>query len=153
MEREKYVDESWKETAAREKEQLDNITRQGAGAPKKAGLHAHDEEEPSQESEPAAPPEAEAATQQEAVPSAITFLDYVASLGYQTMIFLGGIPHPVSNKLEKNLQQAKLLIDTLVMLREKTEGNLSGQESDLLNGSIYELQMKYVEISSGKAPA
>ena len=42
-------------------------------------------------------------------------------------------------------EQAKFLIDTLAMLKEKTKGNLNEQESHLLSNSLYELQMKYVE--------
>ena len=46
---------------------------------------------------------------------------------------------------EKNLQQAKFLIDTLMMLKEKTQGNLTEQEESLLNASCYELQLKYLD--------
>ena len=62
------------------------------------------------------------------------------------MIFLGEIPNPITEKTEKNIDQAKFLIDTLAMLKDKTKGNLSKQEEDLLNASVYELQMKYVDI-------
>ncbi|MBF0478742.1 MAG: DUF1844 domain-containing protein [Candidatus Omnitrophica bacterium] len=75
----------------------------------------------------------------------IDFLNYVLSLGYQAMVFLGEIPNPSTNKEEKNLDQAKLLIDTLVMLKEKTRGNLTEEEANLLENSLAELQMKYVE--------
>jgi len=77
----------------------------------------------------------------------LDFFNYIASLGFQTMIFLGEMPNPVTNKTEKNLKQAKFLIDTLVILRDKTKGNLSKEEDDLLNGSIYELQLRYVDLS------
>lgn len=79
----------------------------------------------------------------------LNFLNYITSLGFQAMIFLGEIPHPATNEMETNLEQAKLLIDTLVMLRDKTKGNLSQQEENMLNASIYELQMKFVE-TAGK---
>jgi len=77
----------------------------------------------------------------------LDFFNYIASLGFQTMIFLGEMPNPVTNQTEKNLKQAKFLIDTLVILRDKTKGNLSKEEDDLLNGSIYELQLRYVDLS------
>ena len=77
----------------------------------------------------------------------LDFFNYVASLGFQTMIFLGEMPNPITNQVEKNLKQAKFLIDTLIILRDKTKGNLCKEEDDLLNGSIYELQMRYVELS------
>jgi len=77
----------------------------------------------------------------------LDFFNYIASLGFQTMIFLGEMPNPITNEVEKNLKQAKFLIDTLVILRDKTKGNLTKEEDDLLNGSIYELQMRFVELS------
>jgi hypothetical protein len=77
----------------------------------------------------------------------IDFLGYISSLAFQAMIFLGEIESPVTGKAEKHIPQAKLLIDTLILLRDKTKGNLSEQENQLLEASIYELQLKYVEHS------
>jgi len=84
---------------------------------------------------------------QEAAAPQLDFFNYIASLGFQTMIFLGEMPNPVTNQIEKNLKQAKFLIDTLVILRDKTKGNLSKEEDDLLSGSIYELQLRFVDLS------
>ncbi len=75
----------------------------------------------------------------------LDFFNYIASLGFQAMIFLGEMPNPITNQVDKNLKQAKFLIDTLGLLRDKTTGNLSKEEAELLNGSIYELQLRYVE--------
>lgn len=75
----------------------------------------------------------------------LDFFNYIASLGFQAMIFLGEVPNPITNATDKNLKQAKFLIDTLVLLREKTSGNLNKEEAELLNGSIYELQLRYVD--------
>ncbi len=79
----------------------------------------------------------------------VDFLGYLASLAFQAMVFLGAMPSPVMHKEEKNIPQAKLLIDTLVVLRDKTKGNLSDQEQRFLDSSIYELQLKYVEHMQG----
>lgn len=89
-------------------------------------------------------PEAQPTQPQEQEPE-LDFFNYVASLGFQAMIFLGEMPHPLTNQIDKNLKQAKFLIDTLVVIKDKTTGNLSKEEADLLNGSIYELQLRYVE--------
>lgn len=86
------------------------------------------------------PKEAEAEPQ-------LDFFNYIASLGFQTMIFLGEMPNPITQQVEQNLKQAKFLIDTLILLREKTKGNLSKEEDELLNGSIYELQLRYVDLT------
>ena len=63
---------------------------------------------------------------------------------------MGEIPNPVTNINEKDLEQAKFVIETLILLQEKTKGNLTGKESDVLNTAAYELQMKYVEASSSR---
>jgi hypothetical protein len=94
-----------------------------------------------------APAEANENVVKTAAEPQLDFFNYIASLGFQTMIFLGEMPNPVTNQTEKNLKQAKFLIDTLVILRDKTKGNLSKEEDDLLNGSIYELQLRYVDLS------
>jgi hypothetical protein len=130
MDKEKFVDESWKEAAAAERDKLADVSPQ----------QTVKQPEPAEGS----------AGQAQAVE--IDFLNYVTSLGFQAMIFLGEIPNPVTNEVEKNLTQARFLIDTLAMLKEKTDGNLNDQENNLLENSIYELQMKYVEVSQQGTP-
>lgn len=77
----------------------------------------------------------------------VNFFNYVTSLGFQSMIFMGVIPNPITQQTEKNLKQAKFLIDTLAMIEEKTQGNLTDDEQNILKGSLYELRMKFVEVS------
>ena len=74
-----------------------------------------------------------------------TFTVLVSSLSMQAMISLGNIENPITNKKEENLQQARFLIDTLSILQEKTQGNLTPAESELLQDSLYHLRMNYVE--------
>ena len=75
------------------------------------------------------------------------FIAFVMMLGQQAGLFLGKIPHPETGKSEVNLDAAKLFIDQLEMIREKTRGNLSQQESDILSGVLSDLQMIYVQVS------
>lgn len=150
---EKYVDESWKESAAQEKERLDAHDSQ-LQAKRSAEVPAGEQNKPQTQSK--APTQDEHyhdhghdhdhPSEEELADPQINFLNYLSSLGYQAMIFLGQIPHPATNQTEKNLEQAKYVIDTLAMLRTKTKGNLSKQEEDLLNATLYELQMRYVEL-------
>ena len=63
---------------------------------------------------------------------------------------MGQIPHPATNEIEMNSEQSKLMIDTLTMLREKTKGNLTKQEENMINATVYELQMKFVEVSKSQ---
>jgi len=78
------------------------------------------------------------------------FSFFVTSLSIQAAISLGQIPNPVTQKLEENLEHAKLIIDTLAMLKEKTQGNLSTDEDSLIDNYLYELRMQYVEKIRGK---
>ena len=66
---------------------------------------------------------------------------------FQTLAFqqMGKLINPITNKLERDLQQARITIDMLQMLKEKTAGNLTPTEQRLLDGAIFELQMNYVD--------
>ncbi|MCD6413871.1 MAG: DUF1844 domain-containing protein [Elusimicrobia bacterium] len=72
------------------------------------------------------------------------FFALVMMLNNSTMIHLGKVSNPVSGKIEKNLNQAKMTIDILEMVREKTKGNLESDEEKLLNGILADLQLNYV---------
>jgi len=78
------------------------------------------------------------------------FSMFITGLSMQALISLGEIPHPVSNKKEPNLNQAKYMIDTLGMIKEKTKGNLKPDEEKVLEGMLYNLRMKYLESSKKK---
>jgi len=76
------------------------------------------------------------------IPSA-DFSFFITTLGIQASVFLGIIPNPVNNQKEENLNQAKLIIDTLGILKEKTKGNLTKEEERLLDELLYELRIQY----------
>jgi uncharacterized protein YjaG (DUF416 family) len=78
------------------------------------------------------------------VPPEPDFNFFITTLALQASIALGTIPNPASNKTEEDLTQAKFLIDTLAMLKEKTKGNLTPEETNLLENLLYELRMQYV---------
>ncbi len=75
----------------------------------------------------------------------ISFVEFLTSLGMQTLIHLGEVEHPATKKKEKNLDAARETIDILALLKEKTKGNLTEQESSLLTNLIADLQLRYVE--------
>lgn len=60
---------------------------------------------------------------------------------------LGKLVNPISGRMERDLRQARITIDMLEMVREKTAGNLSGDEKRLLDGIVLELQMNFVDES------
>jgi Domain of unknown function (DUF1844) len=63
---------------------------------------------------------------------------------------LGQIPNPQTGKTDVNLEMAQLLIDQLVMIQEKTKGNLNSDESRILAGTVSNLQMLFVEAAQKK---
>ena len=71
------------------------------------------------------------------------FTFFITSLAMQASIALGIVAHPVTAKTELNLSHAKLIIDTLSMLKEKTAGNLTTDEDSLLDKFLFELQKQY----------
>jgi len=73
---------------------------------------------------------------------------FITTLSLQASIALGQVPNPVTNKKEEDLDQAKFLIDTLGMLKEKTKGNLNPEENRLLENLLYELRMQYIAKTS-----
>lgn len=78
------------------------------------------------------------------VPPEPDFIFFVTTLSVQASIDLGAVPNPMTNKKEENLSQAKFLIDTLGMLKEKTKGNLTQDETNFLENILYELRMQYI---------
>jgi hypothetical protein len=75
----------------------------------------------------------------------ITFPNFVISLSTSALIQLGEIEDPTVGKAEKNLPLAKQTIDIIGMLKEKTKGNLSGDEEKLIDYVLYDLRMRYVK--------
>jgi len=61
---------------------------------------------------------------------------------------MGKLKNPITDKIERDLQQAQLSIDILDMLEEKTKGNLSEDESRFLKGVLQELKLNYVDEST-----
>lgn len=75
------------------------------------------------------------------------FAVLVQSFSTQAMVALGLIPNPATGKSEWQPVLAKHFIDLLAVIEEKTEGNLSQDESRLLDDSLHQLRMAYVELS------
>jgi hypothetical protein len=69
------------------------------------------------------------------------------------LINLGAVPDPETDERRLDLGQAQAAIDVLLMLRDKTRGNRSEQESRLLEDVLYDLQMRFVRASRGPSPA
>ena len=74
----------------------------------------------------------------------IDFPSYILSYYTQSLVLLGEVPNPYTNKKEEDLEAARHTVDILGMLRDKTKGNLSADEDQLLESVLYEVRMKYM---------
>jgi Domain of unknown function (DUF1844) len=107
--------------------------------------------EPRPRAEPAAPsppaPEAPGPlpTSSAANLPAVDFHTFVLSLGSSALLHLGELEHPDIGAPQKDLPLAKHTIDILVMLEEKTKGNLTSAEEKLISSLLYDLRLRYVE--------
>ena len=74
----------------------------------------------------------------------IDFPSYILSYYTQGLVLLGEVPNPYTNKKEEDVEAARHTIDILSMLEQKTKGNLTKEEEQLLEGVLYELRMKFM---------
>jgi hypothetical protein len=81
------------------------------------------------------------------------FIEFVIMQAQHAALFLGQIPNPQSGKPEVNLEMAKMFIDQLAMIQEKTRGNLSSEEGAVLRNTLASLQLAYVELARDGSPA
>ena len=75
------------------------------------------------------------------------FIEFVMMQAQNAALFLGQIPNPQTGKGEVNLELAKMFIDQLGMIQDKTRGNLTNEETAVLRNTISNLQMAFVEVS------
>jgi uncharacterized protein DUF1844 len=75
------------------------------------------------------------------------FVEFVMMQAQNAALFLGQIPNPQTGKGEVNLELAKMFIDQLGMIQEKTRNNLTNEETALLRNTLSNLQMAFVEVS------
>ncbi|HET9800697.1 MAG TPA: DUF1844 domain-containing protein [Chthoniobacterales bacterium] len=75
------------------------------------------------------------------------FIEFVMMHAQNAALFLGQIPNPKTGQGEVNLELAKMFIDQLSMIQEKTRGNLTTDEATVLKNTLSNLQMIYVEVS------
>lgn len=119
------IDEDWKTQAQREKERL------------QAELESK-QHEAAEVGEGQMPP--------------ASFAMLVSTLATQALLFLGQMPNPMTGQLEVRLEEAKHFIDTLQILADKTKGNLTPEEQEMLEQVVHELRMAYVTLSGRLAP-
>ncbi len=77
----------------------------------------------------------------------VTFSTFVMSLNTSVLFHLGELPDPESGEKVVNLDLARHAIDTLVVLEQKTKGNLSDEEAELMRNILYDVKMRFVKVS------
>jgi len=76
---------------------------------------------------------------------AIDLATFILSLSHSAQVHFGDAPGPTDDQTVSNLAMAKQSLDLLVLLQEKTRGNLTGEEERLLEQTIYELKRRLAE--------
>lgn len=115
------IDEDWKSQVQAEKEQAAKA-KPAAAAPSAESSEAID---------PPMPP--------------ASFELLLTTLATEALVALGQVPHPITGKAQTQRNQAKFLIDTVDVLREKTAGNLTDAEQQVLDSILHQLRMVFVQ--------
>lgn len=121
------IDEDWKSQVQAEKE--------AAAHPKSASAPA---ESSSEVADPPMPP------------ASLELL--LTTLATEVLVALGQVPHPATGKVQVQRNQAKFLIDTIDVLREKTKGNLSNSEQQVLESLLHQMRLVFIQTAEQPAP-
>lgn len=91
--------------------------------------------------------EADAGADSEGLPP-LDFSTFILSLSTSVLMNLGLVENPVTGKTEKEPAVARQTIDLITLLKEKTRGNLSDEETKLVDDVLHELRLWYVKVTS-----
>jgi hypothetical protein len=83
----------------------------------------------------------------------VSFVAFIFSLASNAAVHFGDLPDPLTNETRTvDLEAASQLIDIIAMLEEKTRGNLTAEERQLMDQVLYELRMRFVEAKKSQGP-
>jgi hypothetical protein len=141
------VDDDWKSQAQAEKQKLADEARakQAASAPTASGGAA--DAGASGEASGGAPRGGGA---RQMPPASFEVL--VSTMATQALFALGEIPDPQTGQRMAHLDLARHHLDMLAIIEEKTKGNLSKEESDMVANTLYELRNRYVQLTMSQRP-
>jgi hypothetical protein len=83
---------------------------------------------------------------------AIDFHTFIISLGSSALLHLGELDPPDGSPAQVDLPLAQHTIDVIAMLQEKTRGNLTAPEAELVESLLFDLRLRYVERSKSAKP-
>jgi len=78
----------------------------------------------------------------------IDFSSFILSLYSSGLVQLGKVEDPTTGKKTINIELARHTIDMIAMLEEKTKGNLTEEEKNLLNALLSEIRIAFVEVKA-----
>jgi len=82
----------------------------------------------------------------------ISFAGFVISLATTAAVHFGDMPDPnTGERMEPDLVAAHQMIDLIALLQDKTKGNLTADESKLVDDLLYELRMRFVQAQQGQS--
>jgi Domain of unknown function (DUF1844) len=89
----------------------------------------------------------------ESDPQEVSFVAFIFSLASNAAVLFGDLPDPITGeKRPPDLEAAAHVIDLLAMLEQKTRGNLTAEERQLIDQVIFELRMRFVEAKKTQSP-
>jgi Domain of unknown function (DUF1844) len=143
------IDEDWKSQVQAEKEAAAKKAVEPAG---ESGAASGSATAGSTSAETDAAPSAGStsatgATASPTLPPA-SFEMLVTTLATEVLVALGQVPHPISKTAEVQPEHAQYLIDTLDMLRQKTKGNLTEREQQLIDEVLHQVRMVFISVAS-----
>ena len=81
----------------------------------------------------------------------VSFAGFIISLATTAAVHFGDYADPSTGQREPpNLEAAHQMIELIAMLQEKTKGNLSAEETKLVDDLLYELRMRFVQAQAGE---
>ena len=87
------------------------------------------------------------------MPESLSFTGFVLSLASTAAIHFGDLPDPVTGeRAASNLEGATQMIEILSLLEQKTRGNLTAEEREVLGQVLYELRMRFVDAKKSESP-
>ena len=139
--------EEKQEVAAAQQAQAAKVATESQPAAPQPGVEA---------ASPPPPPVAPAAESPEEEPDVeeldardpASFVNFLMSIASNAASALGMMEHPVTHQREVDLELAKHWIDVLGMLQQKTKGNLSKQEDQIIESFLSDLRMQYVSLAN-----
>jgi post-segregation antitoxin (ccd killing protein) len=143
------VDTDWKAQAEAEKQKLAAKLETPKPQPAKLEVDSDWKQQAEAEKAKLSAQSTEATSPAGARPAddSVRFEDLISMLVSQAMMYMGAIPDPRTGQAIVGLDYARIHIDMLAMLEEKTKGNLSPQEATLLQRVLSELRLEFVELS------